>query len=43
MVMVLRDFGFHVGSLAVLEMGRYKIQELLFVNEFHTGTYQYIL
>jgi hypothetical protein len=27
---------------AVLEIGRYTISELLFVPEFHTGTYQYI-
>jgi hypothetical protein len=26
----------------VLEIGRYTIPELLFVLEFHTGTYQYI-
>jgi hypothetical protein len=26
----------------VLEMGRYTVPVLLFVPEFHTGTYQYI-
>jgi hypothetical protein len=30
-------------SVAVLEMGRYTIPELLSVPEFHTGTYQYVL
>jgi hypothetical protein len=34
---------YSVSSKSVLEMGRYTVPELLFVPEFHTGTYQYIL
>jgi hypothetical protein len=38
-----RSFVLQVSMYSVLEVGRYTIPELLFVPEFHTGTYQHTL